>query len=44
LLEPVRYALVVILEVGEGIDIPIYEEIKFKVQQPIQVIVKDEAG
>jgi hypothetical protein len=36
----VRYALVVTLEVGEGVEIPIYEEIRQRIRVPVAVPVR----
>ncbi len=35
ILEPIRYALAVTLEVAEGIDIPIYQEVKERLRIPV---------
>jgi len=35
--ERVPYAVAVTLEVGEGIDLPIYEEIRARIQVPVQI-------
>ena len=37
--EPVRYALAVTLEVGDGTDVPIYEEVRTRLAQPVPVRV-----
>ena len=40
LTDSIRYALVATLEVAPGQGIPIYDEIRLKIQQPIQVTVR----
>ena len=35
--EPIRYSLAVTLEVAEGIDIPIYQEVRDRLRVPVPV-------